>query len=48
MSKIFKVVVINPANKLEEIITESAKSIQQVIRKLETRNLKVKRIIGEE
>jgi hypothetical protein len=47
MVKVFKVLIINPFNKLEEIITMSAKNNKELKRKLEVRNYKIKEIIGE-
>jgi len=45
MSKVYKAVV--TSNGIEQIVSETAKNIKDFIRKLEVRNYKVKKIIGE-
>lgn len=47
MVKVFKAIVINPVNGLEDIVSMSAKNIKELTKKLEVRNYKVKKVIGE-
>lgn len=45
MSKVYRAVVV--INNSEQIISETAKNIKDFIRKLELRNYKIKKILGE-
>ena len=45
MVKVYKVVVM--ISGMEQVVTETAKNVKDLVRKLELRNYKIKQIIGE-
>jgi hypothetical protein len=46
MGKVYKAVVVYPGG-IEDTVVETAKNIKAFIRKLEVRNYKVKKVLGE-